>query len=101
MTDAWEERRKALEDQYFEHQNKAAIDRLKKRGGGKGRPSPITGEPMEQLTILGIVADRCKTSGGIWLDAGELEHLVKAAEDIHKKPGGDAYLRTVFESLRK
>lgn len=38
--------------------------------------SPIDGSPMEQIHRFGIEIDRCKTSGGIWLDRGELEKLM-------------------------
>lgn len=38
--------------------------------------SPIDGSPMEQIHRFGIEIDRCKTSGGIWLDKGELEKLM-------------------------
>jgi hypothetical protein len=41
------------------------------------RKSPITGEPMVQKTFHGVTVDVCPTSGGVWLDAGELEVLMK------------------------
>lgn len=45
--------------------------------------SPIDGSPMRQIHRYGIELDVCPTSGGIWLDKGELEkilHLMR--EDI-------------------
>ena len=36
---------------------------------------------MEQVVIHGVVVDRCPVSGGIWLDAGELEQLMT----VHKE----------------
>lgn len=42
--------------------------------------SPIDGSPMRQIHRYGIELDVCPTSGGIWLDKGELEkilHLVR------------------------
>ncbi|RIL06267.1 MAG: hypothetical protein DCC75_10985 [Proteobacteria bacterium] len=54
--------------------------RLKARKGSEKRLSPITGEPMEQLTLMGVVIDRCPSSGGVWLDAGELEEIIKSAK---------------------
>jgi Zn-finger nucleic acid-binding protein len=36
---------------------------------------------MEAVTVMGIVVDRCVDSGGVWLDAGELEQLLLAAKD--------------------
>lgn len=38
--------------------------------------SPIDGSPMKQIHRFGIEIDVCPTSGGIWLDKGELEKLM-------------------------
>lgn len=38
--------------------------------------SPIDGSPMRQIHRFGIEIDVCPTSGGIWLDKGELEKLM-------------------------
>ena len=46
----------------------------------RDRLSPITGKEMEQEVISGVVIDKCTESGGIWLDAGELEQLIEASE---------------------
>ena len=47
--------------------------------------SPIDGSPMKQIHRFGIEIDVCPTSGGIWLDKGELEKLLsfikQAAEE--------------------
>ncbi|MCB0338084.1 MAG: zf-TFIIB domain-containing protein [Bdellovibrionales bacterium] len=92
MSDSWNEMRKAKEEAYFIEQNKAALQRIKNRNEEKPRLSPITGEPMEQVTIMGVVVDRCKKTNGIWLDAGELEEIVRlsmaAPEGLEKNPGG-------------
>lgn len=37
--------------------------------------SPIDGSPMRQINRYGIEIDVCPTSGGTWLDKGELEKL--------------------------
>lgn len=43
--------------------------------------SPIDGKtPMQQLVRNGIEIDRCPVSGGVWLDAGELEKLLSAVQ---------------------
>lgn len=50
--------------------------------------SPIDGSPMKQINRYGIEIDICPTSGGVWLDKGELEKLmmlVKAAADEEKE----------------
>ncbi len=38
--------------------------------------SPIDGSPMRQINRYGIEIDVCPTTGGIWLDKGELEKLM-------------------------
>lgn len=38
--------------------------------------SPIDGSTMKQIHRYGIEIDVCPTSGGIWLDKGELEKLM-------------------------
>lgn len=38
--------------------------------------SPIDGSPMKQIKRFGIELDVCPTTGGIWLDKGELEKLM-------------------------
>jgi Zn-finger nucleic acid-binding protein len=54
--------------------------------------SPIDGSPMRQIRRYGIEIDVCPSSGGIWLDKGELEkimHLLQedaAAEQSNVKP---------------
>lgn len=49
--------------------------------------SPIDGAPMKQIQRFGIELDVCPTSGGVWLDRGELEKLIQfikesAEEDV-------------------
>ncbi len=50
--------------------------------------SPIDGSPMRQIQRFGIELDVCPTSGGVWLDKGELEKLMalmkEAAEEEAK-----------------
>lgn len=97
MSDAWNDMKRAKEEAFFERQNQEALARLKKRENEqKPRLSPITGQPMEQLTLMGVVVDRCQTSGGIWLDAGELEQLIKAAQE---KETGEAWSKSFFSGL--
>jgi Zn-finger nucleic acid-binding protein len=81
MTDSFDDRRKAQEESYFEKANKEALARLARRQGQAKRLSPATGAPMQQLTTMGVVIDYCSSSGGVWLDAGELEQLASAIGD--------------------
>ena len=80
MSNSWDEMRKAKEESYFEKKNREALERLSKKKDDKPRISPVSGQPMEQIVIHGVVVDRDPVSGGIWLDAGELEQLLGAAQ---------------------
>jgi Zn-finger nucleic acid-binding protein len=95
MNDSWDDRKRAQEEQYFEKVNKEALERLKQRSAP--RLSPINGEPMEQVTMMGVTVDRCKKSGGIWLDAGELEALMDASQATGSESSGA--LSKLFASL--
>lgn len=43
--------------------------------------SPIDGSPMKQVVRHGIEMDVCPSTGGIWLDKGELEKLLAMVQD--------------------
>lgn len=83
MSDSFKQREKALEDKFFEDRNREALERLKQRADNTERLSPITGKPMVQKTLYGVVVDQCVDSKGIWLDAGELEQILKVASEQH------------------
>ena len=97
MSDAWKEREKAAEDLFFEKQNAEALNRLQARKTA-ARMSPVSGKPMEQLTVMGVVVDRCPESGGIWLDAGELEEILNKSKGSE---GSSGFLTQLFTSVFK
>lgn len=43
--------------------------------------SPIDGAPMRQIKRYGIEFDVCPTTGGVWLDKGELEKLIALVKE--------------------
>jgi uncharacterized protein len=51
--------------------------------------SPIDGSPMRQVNRYGIEIDVCPTTGGIWLDRGELEKLMML---IREEVEGDNFV---------
>ena len=83
MSNSWDDRRRALEEEYIDRQNKAALESLAQRSESllteSPLKSPVTGKPMSREQILGITIDRCPESGGVWLDKGELEALLDRA----------------------
>ncbi len=98
MSKGFDEMRKAKEESYFEKKNREALARLaKKKEEEKPRISPVSGEPMEQVALHGVVIDKCPVSGGIWLDAGELEELMDIAAKGEGKEGSTVY--SFFKSL--
>lgn len=103
MAGSWDEMRRAKEEQFFEEQNKQAMARLKSRGTTTPRLSPVSGKPMEQRTLMGVVIDVCPDSGGVWLDHGELELLMKATEENakSKEPQSEGLVGRFFDSLYK
>jgi uncharacterized protein len=61
--------------------------------------SPIDGAPMRQIHRFGIEFDVCPTTGGVWLDKGELEKLIalvkEEAYEERNHSGGGARFRTL------
>jgi Zn-finger nucleic acid-binding protein len=53
--------------------------------------SPVSKEPMLVLELAGVEIDYCPVSGGIWLDAGELETL------LDDKDAADALISSLTE----
>ena len=43
--------------------------------------SPMDSAPMRQIHRYGIEFDVCPTTGGVWLDKGELEKLIALVKD--------------------
>lgn len=95
MNDSWDDMRKAKEESYFAEQNKAALERLKSKVGEPTRLSPETGEPMVKETLMGVIIDKCPKTGGIYLDKGELEHLLS----LSKKDDSKNILYSFFKDL--
>jgi len=106
MNDEWGKNlhKTSKEEEYFQKKNMEAIERLKLREDEKPRLSPITGEEMEHLTIMGVVVDRCPTSEGIWLDAGELEEIimmVREEDEAQSEKLFEKFFDSVFGQKKK
>ncbi len=79
MSSTMDDVKKSKELEYIEKRNQEKLAKLA-AGVDPVRRSPVTGEPMKQESILGVVVDRCPSSGGVWLDGGELEQLLERAK---------------------
>lgn len=52
--------------------------------------SPIDNKtPMQRIVRDGIEIDRCPVSGGVWLDAGELEQLLNRVSSAMREDRDD------------
>ena len=81
----WQEREKALENQYFVKKEHELIETLKEvkretlaRELCQNR-CPKCGDPLEAMTFRGVPLDKCPGCGGVWLGPNDLKTL--AAKD--------------------
>lgn len=63
--------------------------------------SPIDGSPMKQINRFGIEIDVCPTTGGIWLDKGELEKLMKLLKEEAMNDQSEDYRRDHEQSYAR
>jgi uncharacterized protein len=85
MSDAWDDRKKALEEDYFRRKEKELIEKMRARMAAEqqaSQPAPALQCPkgdgaLVEVDFEGIKIDLCDHCGGAWLDAGELESLMK------------------------
>lgn len=81
MTDAWEERRKALENEYFHKIETRLIEQLRTESREKlvrelcRNRCPKCGEKIEPMEFRGVPLDRCPGCGGVWLGPRDLQIL--------------------------
>jgi uncharacterized protein with PIN domain len=97
MSDAFDQRRKGLEEEYFHRKNKEAIEKLRekmkiaeaaKAAGTSSMRCPRCDGTLKESKVEDVTIDTCEKCGGVWLDSGELEQLTK------KESGG--WLRGLF-----
>ena len=84
MANKWDERKKALEEEYFVKKEKELIEKLKAKQAGAKKENleemchmrcPKCSEPLKERSFQKVLIDQCTGCGGIWLDAGELEQV--------------------------
>jgi hypothetical protein len=81
MTDLWEERKKALENQYFYAEEKEKIEKMRTEAREKvireycRNRCPKCGEAIQALTFRGVPLDKCPGCGGVWLGPNDLQLL--------------------------
>lgn len=86
MSDSWDDRKKALEEDYFRRKEQEAIEKQRqKREADQARANAIQCPKCDgtllEITHEDVQIDRCDKCNGVWLDAGELERLTEREED--------------------
>lgn len=82
MADIFDERRRALEEDYFRRRDKESLDKLRAalaEHAGEGAATmscPRCEGKLHQRTFDEVTIDQCDRCQGIWLDTGELEQIV-------------------------
>jgi hypothetical protein len=87
MTNAWDERKKALENEFFHRLEQEKIEKMKEmareqsiRQICQGR-CPKCGEAIEPMIFRGVPLDKCPGCGGVWLGPKDIQTL---AEKDHR-----------------
>ena len=83
MSKSMDDRRKALEEDYFRRKEQEALQKLREKMESE---KPATGETttatlncpkcdgtLVEVAFENVQIDRCDKCGGVWLDSGELE----------------------------
>ena len=85
MTDPFDERRRALEEEYFKRKDRESLaklrDALKEAARARGEDVPTMDCPrcdgrLHEMVFDDVRIDRCDKCHGIWLDTGELEQII-------------------------
>lgn len=91
MADAFDDRRRGLEEDYFRRMDKEAIEKLRekmrvaneaKAAGSSSMRCPRCDGALKETSFEDVSIDTCEKCGGVWLDSGELEQLT------NKESGG-------------
>lgn len=86
MANELEERGQALENEYFHRQEKELLAKMKAKLEAENVVDIAIKCPRDGSTNLkevdfeGIKIDMCDECGGVWLDGGELAHLMNKDE---------------------
>lgn len=83
MKDAWEDRKKALENEYFHRQERKLLNKMKQESEEQmvkahcHNRCPKCGEWLEPMRFRGVPLDRCVDCGGVWLGPNDLKILAQ------------------------
>ena len=86
MSDAFDDRRRGLEEEYFHRKNKEAVEKLREKmkvaeaakvAGTSSMKCPRCDGTLAERQVNEVSIDTCPKCGGTWLDLGELEQIIK------------------------
>ena len=86
MSNPLDDRKKALEEDYFRRKEQEAIEKLRARMKAEEQAKAEEASSLQcprcngrliETTLEDVKIDRCSSCMGIWLDAGELEQLTR------------------------
>jgi hypothetical protein len=85
VPDPFDDRRKALEEEYFKRRDRETLQRLRdamhEQARARGEDVATMDCPrcegrLHEMSFDDVRVDRCDKCHGIWLDAGELEQII-------------------------
>ena len=88
-TNKWDERKKAQEDEYFVKKERELLEKMKAKQAAEAKDvakaassmkCPKCGDSLKERSFQKILVDQCVSCHGIWLDAGEIEHVAAKEE---------------------
>ncbi len=97
MSQSWDDRKRALEEDYFRKKEQEAIEKLRRQRDAEAAQAAALGCPkcdgkLVEMTVEDVQIDRCDKCNGVWLDAGELERLTE------REPS-EGWLHRLFKSF--
>lgn len=97
MSQSWDDRKRALEEDYFRKKEQEAIEKLRQQREAEAASAAAIGCPkcegkLVEVKVEDVTIDRCDKCNGVWLDAGELEQLKS-----HEKSEG--WLHRLFQGF--
>ena len=85
MAEGMDDRRKALEEEYFRRKEQETIEKMREQMAAEAATAaapkcPRCGVALTEVEHEGLKVERCSKCHGVWLDAGELDQLTKREE---------------------
>jgi uncharacterized protein len=80
MSEIFDDRKKALEEDYFRRKEQETIEKMRRKMADDEKEAarlqcPRCDGKLSAVAFEGVEIDRCDSCGGVWLDKGELEQL--------------------------